>query len=783
MAELSAVGKVIPRVDALEKVTGKAKFTSDFKMPGMLYGKIVRSRYPHAKILRIETAKAEKFPGVRTIVLPDDAPNVRFGYDLCDMFALPKDNIVRCIGQPIGVVVADTVEIAEEAVDMVEVDYEELPAVFDPEEALSEKPQVIVHPNLSQYISRFFPISFDPSMPNCAQHFKIRRGDVNKGFEQSDLVVENRYSTARASHCTLEPRAVDAWVEADGTLTIRTASQTPSSTQSSFAILFGVSPTKVRVIVPYVGGGFGSKIGNETMLEPLAMLAAMKSGKPVRLVHTREEEFVDGRHRGDVITYIKDGVTRDGTLVAREIRAILNAGMTADVAHIVARNMAFVAVGTYRIPNFKWDGYGVYTNNPRTGAFRGFGSPEVIWAIEQQMDVLAERLGINPVEIRRKNLLKEGDKDVCGQTTVAIGAGNCLDRVAEWIGWDAKLTEEEGPWKKGKGIALGNKYTVSIPASATVKVHSDGVLEVRHGSVEMGTGVDSVVAQIAAEEFGIPVSHVKVVHGDTGICPPDHGPVSSRSTFFTGGAVRLACRDAKMRIFEMASMKLGTSTDKLDTKGGKVFVAKEPDNFVSIRDLFIFDLPLKGGELIGTASFYVPTFPEDPETGQSERIVAYYGHFAHAVEVAVNLETGAVKVLRIVGAADMGTPINPKMCEGQIEGGFLQGIGTSIFEQIVLKSGAVANPGFADYRIPTTLEMPPNDKAKAIIVSMPHPEGPFGAKGLGEGVMVPIAPAIANAVYNAAGVRIRDLPISAEKVLKALEEKALDFFLIEPWGR
>jgi CO/xanthine dehydrogenase Mo-binding subunit len=771
MTELSVVGKVIPRVDALEKVTGKAKFTSDFKMPGMLYGKIVKSRYPHAKILRIETTKAERVSGVKTIVLPEDAPNVRFGYGLCDGFILPRDNIVRCIGQPVAVVVADTLESAEEAVDLVEVDYEELPAVFDAEEALSADPPALVHPEMSEgFFSRMFPFSFDPSMPNCCQHFKVRQGDVNRGFDQSDYVVENRFSTARVSHCSLEPRVVDAWVEGDDTLTMRTTAQTPNGIQTNFAMLYGVSPTKVRVVVPYVGGGFGGKIGNDTMLEPLAMLAAIKSGKPVRLMHTREEEFVGGRHRGDTITYIKDGVKRDGTLVAREMRVILNVGLKADVAHIVARNMAFGTVGTYRIPNFKLDTYGVYTNNPPTGAFRGFGSPEVIWSIEQQMDILAERLGIDSVEIRKRNILREGDKDVCGQTTVAIGVGNCLDRVAEWIGWDAKPVEEQGPWKKGKGIAIGNKYTVSIPASATVKVHSDGTVEVRHGSVEMGTGLNTVLAQIAAEEFGIPVHRIKVVHGDTAICPSDHGPVSSRSTFFTGNAVRLACQDAKMRILEMASMKLGTQAENLTTKEGKAFVTKEPDKFVSISDLFAFGMPLKGSEVIGTASFSVPTVPEDPKTGQSERIVAYFSHFAHAVECAVNIETGEVRVLKIVGAADMGTPINPKMAEGQIEGGFLQGIGTSIFEQIVLEKGMVANPSFADYRIPTAAEMPPNDKTKAIIEFVPHPEGPSGAKGLGEGVIVAIAPAIANAVYNAVGLRVRDLPISAEKVLKQLKE-------------
>ena len=292
----------------------------------------------------------------------------------------------------------------------------------------------------------------------------------------------------------------------------------------NLAAFFGVPRAKLRIITPYVGGGFGGKVGNETMLEPLAVLAAIKSRRPVRLVNTREDEFVGGSQRGDVVTYIKDGVRKDGALVARQIKAILNLGRHSHVGHVLARNIAFGAVGTYRIDNFRWDSYGVYTNMPPTGAFRGFGSPEVNWAIEQQMDILAGKLGIDPVEIRKKNMLREGDKDACGQTTVAIGLDGCLDAVAKAVEWGSnKPGNEEGPWRKGKGLAIGNKYSVSMPASATVKVHSDGGVEVRHGNVEVGQGLNTVLAQIAAEEFGIAAHDVKIVYGDTAVCPPDHG--------------------------------------------------------------------------------------------------------------------------------------------------------------------------------------------------------------------------------------------------------------------
>jgi CO/xanthine dehydrogenase Mo-binding subunit len=773
MADLAEIGKSVPRIDALDKVTGRAKFTSDFETPRMLFGKIVKSLYPHARILRIDTTKAEGMSGVRTIVLPEDAPDMRFGHVLFDEYVLPRDNLVRCVDQPIAVVVADSPDIAEEAVDLVEVEYEELPAVFDPEEALSENPPAIVHPEMSEgFYSIMFPYRYDPKLPNCCNHFKIRHGNVEEGFREADLVVEDRYTTARMAHCPLETHRVDAWVEGNGTVTIRTSAQTPSSMKPGLAMLFGVPRAKMRILTPYVGGGFGGKVGNETLLAPLAILAALKSGRPVRIENKREEDLVGGRHRADVVIYIKDGARKDGTIVAREMRVLLNVGRASHVGHVITRNMAFGAVGTYRMPNFKWDSYGVYTNNPVTGAFRGFGSAEVNWAIEQQMDVLALRLGIDPVEMRKKNLLREGDEDVCGQTTVAIGVAGCLGAVADWIKWDGKQARGKGPWRKGKGIAVGNKYTVSMPSMATVKVHSDGGIEVRHGNVEIGQGLNTVVAQIAAEEFAIPTNQVGVVCGDTAICPPDHGSVSSRSTFFTGNAVRLACLDAKNRIFKMAGVRLDASADSLDIRKGRVFVKSDPDRSLTIGDLFWAEgVPLEGGEVIGTASFFVPMMAVDPETGQSERIVTYYSYFAHAAEVAVNLETGEVKVLRIAVAGDMGTPINPEMIKVQLEGALLQGIGSSIYEQIVLDDGVVINPNFADYKIPTAREMVSHENAKVFISPVPHPEGPFGAKGAGEGPLVSVAPAIGNAVYNAIGVRIRDLPIMREKILKALDQR------------
>jgi carbon-monoxide dehydrogenase large subunit len=558
-------------------------------------------------------------------------------------------------------------------------------------------------------------------------------------------------------------------VEPDGTFVVRSPFQTPGSCAQELAALFNVPPSRLKVITPYGGGGFGGKTG-PCIVEPIVLLLAIKSRRPVRLELTREEQFIDSRQRTSVITYIKDGVRRDGTLVAREIRVIVDCGRHAVSALLPTRNLAFGAVGTYRIPNFKLDSYAVYTNNPVTGAYRGFGSPEVTWAIEQHMDTIAERLGIDAIELREKNILREGDKDVCGQTTYGIGIERCLEKVKQWIGWETGLEKESG-WRIGKGVAIGNKYTIGGTSSvATVKVHHDGFIEVRHGAAEIGQGLNTMVAQIAAEEFGVSLDHIRVTWGDSAYCPYDLGCVSSRCTFHTGNAVKIACQDAKRQLLEMAAGIIRANPDDLEIKGGDIYQRGLPKKQLSVFGLFNLEgVPIKGGEILGTGSYHGHTIKEEPETGQSEKIVLYYTHVAQAAEVAVDSDTGEVKLLRFVSATDP-SPINPKMVEAQVEGGAVQGIGSTLFEEVLLDNGIVTNPDFVDYKIPGTMDLPNNDAFETMIVPLPHQEGPFGAKGVAEATMVPTAAAIANAIYDATGARITDLPISREKILAALKE-------------
>jgi CO/xanthine dehydrogenase Mo-binding subunit len=769
MKEFSVIGKSVPRVDALEKVTGKAKYSVDLMLPGMLYGKVLRSPYPHARIVHVDTSAAEKAAKVRGVVTGKDAPEEGVGW-IRDRHILARDT-VRFVGEAVAAVAADSMEAAEEALELIKIDYEELPAVFDVEEAMKPHAPVVVHPDLLKYTRTPLPYPlyrFEPGRPNVYIHRPIRKGDTQKGFEESDLIFENRFSAPMMQHSCLELHNALAVPEPDGGLTVYDSTHVMHAHKADLCRLFRLPPSKVRVVSLYIGGCFGGKAG---MIVPaIASLLALKTRRPIKLVLSRDEVFLDGTSRESMTIYIKDGVKKDGTLLAREIRMILNAGAYSGTTTLVAKNATFGAVGTYRVPNFKLDSYAVATNTPATGAFRGFGSTEVIWAIESQMDMIAEELGIDPLEIRRRNILKEGEEDVCGMKTHSIGARECLEKVAEWIDWDKESPKEEGPWKRGKGIAVGNKYTMPATRSVVnVKVHQDAAIEVRHSAHEVGQGVNTALAQMAAEEFGTSVDKVRMVFTDTAITPFDAGTVSSRSTFHTGNALRLACQDAKHRIFEIASERLKVPSEDLGLREGVVYV-KGGDKTMKVSDLFSpIGFLLKGGELVGSGTYTGPLESEDADTGQGKRPVTSYAHGANAVEVMVNVETGEVRVVRNGTSFDMGQPINPKLCEGQMEGGLGMGIGGTLYEEMVLSNGEVVNPNFMDYKCPSSLDVPACGDVKSMIAAVPHQEGPYGAKGFSEGGLVAVAPAIGNAIFKATGVRIRDLPITKEKVLKMLK--------------
>jgi len=781
MAELSVVGKSVINVDAFEKVTGKAKYASEegIGIPGMLYGKVLYSPYAHAKILSIDTSKASRIKGIRAALTGKDTPEHRTGWMVDDRHILCHET-VRFVGDAVAVVAADSIEAAEEALELIEVEYEELPALFDAEEAMKPDCPVRLHADLPKYNRPLYPyLGKDLPGPNVHTHHKIRKGNVEQGFKEADFIIENRFQNDRIIHCQLEPFNAVCYPENDGSITVWTSGRL-FMTQGPICRAFGLPPGKLRVRTGYLGGMFGI----QGRPERFAVLVALKTGKAIKMVYTREECFIDGLNRLPKIIYLKDGVKKDGTLVAREMKVIVNCGAYTDHGPITIRNGAFHA-SQYRLPNYKWDAYGVYTNEPCVGPLRGFGSAEALWATEQQMDITAEKLGMDPLEFRLKNTVDEGEIDVRGQRVHSIGAKECLKKVAEWIELDKPSRPPEGNIRFGKGIALGNKYTLADTASAAVvKVHQDGTVEVFHGGDECGQGLNTVLTQIIAEDFKVSLDKIKVVWGDTARVPYDFGTASSRSTLYIGNAVRLAGEDAKGQIFQIAARILRTNPGNLETADGTVSVKDSPERRLDFSDLFLSAVKEargtvkmascleEGGEIIGKATFWGHPSDEDPETGQGEKLAMSYDYGVQGVEVAVDMETGLVEVLRFCSAFDTGKTINPKMCEAQLEGGAGMGIGSALYEGFVFNNkGVLLNPNFHDYRICSTLQVPSGEKIKSMTVEIPHREGPFGAKGVGETAMCPTAPAIANAIYNATGVRLTRLPMTPERILKALKEK------------
>ncbi|MFC1945213.1 xanthine dehydrogenase family protein molybdopterin-binding subunit [Chloroflexota bacterium] len=776
MTELSVVGKSVTRLDAFDKVTGAAKYTSDFMVgvPGVLEGRLLTSPYPHARILSIDTSEAQKLPDVKFVLTAKDAPANLQGTNIKDQPLLARD-VVRFIGEPVAVVAAETVEAAEKAISLIKVDYEELPAIFDPEDAMRDDAPVIIHPDFEQYervgIGKGSTLGSVSGLgiPNVCAHYKVRKGDVERGFQEADLIVENRFTTSRLSHAQMEPDHCIAQKGSDGTLTVWSSQKVIFRTKSMLCGLFNLPPSKVRVINLHVGGSFGRR----PIIEQFCALLALKTYRPVRMTLSREQVFAI-THTGPAnITYIKDGVKKDGTLVARELKLIINVGAYSIYAPHGALSFPNGAVGTYRIPNFKLDSYGVYTNELTMMTLRGVGAPQLHAATETQMDIIAHKLGIDPVELIKRNILNEGEKNVIGETTHSIGVRECLEKAAEFIEWGKPSEQGTGPWRKGKGVAVCNKFGMGGTVDCVhIQIHEDGTIELRHGSDEIGQGANTVLAQIAAEEFGIPMDRMRVVCGDTANVPfSASGASASKTTFYSGNATRLACQDAKQQIFALAAPLLKALPHELETTDGKVFVKNMPERFVRIPALFWPGPLYKGGEIVGKGVYSHKMTPMDPETGQIEKMMAFYLYGANAVEVAVNIRTGEVRVLKVGSAWDMGQLVNPKLCEGQIEGGLSWGIGMALGEGLKVDKGRVLNPNFRDYKIPRAAQMPDRENMKSFFVMALHNEGPYGAKGVGEGTNTAAAPAINNAIFNAIGVRLYELPLTPEKILRHLKEK------------
>jgi carbon-monoxide dehydrogenase large subunit len=770
------IGDSVPRVDAREKVLGSALFADDLQFgPGLLYARIKRSPHPHALIKRIDTSRARALPGVKAVVTGADYPGM-IGLYLTDRHIFCRER-VRYVGDPVAGVAAVSEEIAERAIELIEVEYEPLPGVFDPEYGASPEAPLL-HPDLGQYeVANFI---FPEPGTNLSNHFRIRKGDVEAAWPQCDVVIERAYRIPHVQHVPIEPHVATAKADENGKVTLWGSSQSPFAQRNLIAKAMGISQSDVQVIAPYVGGGFGCKAG--VSMEALAVAIAMKvKGRSVKLRLTREEEFHTAFVRQGVVSHFKMGCTKEGRLLAMEVRFYWDGGAYTEYGVNITRASGYSSTGPYEVPNVKTDSYCVYTNHPVGGPMRGFGMPEMHSGLEQCIDELALAIQMDPVQFRKINCVKTGSTLVTGMKMHPTGLSECLVKAAEAIGWGRKDPPSAPNKRRGKGIALMWKAPAMPPnagSSAKVALNEDGTVTVSVGGQEIGQGSFTIAAQMAAGALGVPMEWVRVATPvNTDYSPYEWQTVASRLTWSMGNAVAAAGRDARQQILQMVAKAWSENPEDLDIIDGKVISYKSEES-ISLKNIVIYGIPLPndqgwvGGPVLGRGNF-MPTYVTglDPETGQGPRAVVHYTTGAQAVELEVDMDTGKVEILRGVAAFDVGKAINPDMVKAQMEGGFVQGLSTALFEGLQLKQGVLQNSSFVDYRIATSTDVPLS--LQAIIVEVPQDDGPWGARGIGEHAMVPTIPAVANAIYDAIGVRVGAPPYTSEKVYLAMEAAGL----------
>ena len=761
------IGASYERGDGYDKASGVAVYGTDVVRPGMLHAKILRSPLPHARVLRVDTERAKRLPGVRAVVTGADHPDSNWGMMLADQPIYAVDR-VRYVGEAVAGVAAVDEDAALEALDLIQVEYEELPPLFDPVEAAAPDAPLL-HPDLGQYACNrklFAPV---PGT-NICNHFKLRRGDVEGGFRRSDRIFEDTFEIPMVQHCPLEPHACVAQFSPQGKLTLWSNTQGPYLTREQVAKGLKLPQSDVRIVCSYVGGAFGGKISG--VIEILAGALSLRCNhRPVRLEMSREEEFTCTFVRQPARIMYKTGVGSNGDFLAREVRLLWEAGAYGDYEVLISRNAGYSASGPYRIPNVRIDSYCVYTNKPVAGAYRGFGVPETCFGYEGQVDRIARELGMDPVELRLRNGVETGDLTPTGQTLVSVGLKECIRRAADGLGGPDETVERAGK-RRGRGLACMSKFTVTgAHVQSAIKINEDGSAVLLSSAVEHGQGAHTILRQIAAEVLGLDPRRISMGQPDTAMTPYGWETSASKTTFFDGNAVRLAAGDAKQQLFRAAAVLLEAAPEDLEARDGRIHPRGAPERSVSFADVSMGvygpDGRVVGGPVLGRGH-YTPVDGTllDPETGQGDKPAVFWMFAAQAAEVEVDEETGEVQILKLSAAHDVGRAINPNGCTGQVEGALGQGIGTALFEEMSLEDGRVLNPNLIDYKIPCTLDLPP---LVPILVEEAHPEGPYGAKGVGEPGLAPTAAAIANAVYDALGVQIKTIPLTPERVLGALE--------------
>jgi len=746
------VGRSIPRTEGRAKVTGRAEYVHHLRLPGMLVGKIFRSTVAHGRIRRIDVDSAAATPGVHGVVTGADIrgviPQPYYGPAFHDQPILALDK-VRYVGEPVAVVLAEDPHVAEAAAQAIVAEYDELPAVFDEVEALSSA--AIVHEVLK-------PAGTFPDLKhlegkrdtNVALDFQLRRGDVDRAFAEAAHVLEQEFRTQTVLHVPLEPFVSACEPTATG-VTLHTASQSPSFVRIEIARLLGWPENRVRVKVPYLGGGFGAKL--YIKLEALVTALALLTDRPVKIALSMEEQFYTLTKHATTVR-IKSGVTADGKITARHCEVYWNGGAYADIGPRVTQKSGFTAAGPYEIDNVAIDSAALYTNLPPAGALRGFGIPQLVWAYESHTDMLARRLGLDPIAFRRKNILRDGRPQATGTIMQDAAIAEVLDALEARMDWQRPIARGDGPVKHGRGVAIGFKASIAPTTSgAIVNLYADGSCALYTSTVDMGQGSDTILAQIVAEVLNLPAESVRVVHPDTDVTPYDMATLGSRSTFHMGNAVKLAAEDARAKLDALAA--------ELSLPAG---------SNLPVGEIFKKKYGMQAGNIIGTGSFVPSYMPMDHDTGLTPNATPFWMIGGAGAEVAVDTETGHVRVTKLVNVADLGTPINPGIVATQLSGGAIMQLGFTMFERMDFDAGQVTNASLADYKIPGFHDVPPEIDNHAVDAT--QRSGPFGAKGVGESATFAVSPAIANAIEDAVGVRLTRLPLTPEAVYRALRAAA-----------
>ena len=753
--KFSVVGQRVQRVEGFDKVTGESKFIADIQLPGTLIGRVLRSPYPHARIRGIDTSKAEKLAGVRAVVTAEDTLKRPWGAFFADQYILSVGK-TRYVGEEVAAVAAIDPDIAEEAVDLIEVDWEPLRGVFDAEEAMKNGA----------------PLVHDDKPNNIAMQMDLERGNIAEAFAESDVIVEDTFTSMPQWHCSIETIGSMAEYSTSGKYTIYMNTQTLFNARYRIATALGVPESNVRIIQSAVGGGFGGKSCDDNNALVAAVLAK-KAGKPVKLINSREEEFLAGcRPRVFMKINVRLGFKKDGRIRAKHIKVIADNGAYSAKAPAITGVAAMRHDTCYKYTDVKTEALLVYTNKIPTGAFRGFGNPSAEWAVEQAIDLGAHQLGIDPIEIARINAAETGYVSPHGNRVTSCELKQCLDMAERMIDWKGKRAHRQP--NTGLGLACtvhvsGKRHFGDYDgSSATIKINEDGKALILSGEGECGQGVHTAMCQIAAEELGVPVEDVEISRADTDLTTFCLGAFASRLTYVSGNAVKNAATNVKQQLFEQAAEMLEANPQDLISRDGKIFVKGAEGKSLTVSDVARARLfRHNGAPIVGSGSFDADSVLPDSTRFGNESGAYNYG--VQAAEVHVDPDTGQVKILNFVIASDCGTVIYPLGAEGQVEGGLAQGIGYALTEGLQMDEGRPINPNFSDYRIPSMRDMPPLRHAFA---DSYEPTGPFGAKGLGELNMDPTAAVINNAIFDAVGVRVKTLPITPEKILRALKKKS-----------